>query len=79
MGATQIKLTRNDGWWVAKDMATDVASQGRSREEALENLDEAIAGYEGEGHPPTEEELEAIGINPEHNDSGSLEESAIFE
>ena len=31
-----------DGWWSAVDDATGVASQGPTRQEALENLDEAV-------------------------------------
>lgn len=32
----------DDGWWCAIDEETGVASQGPTREEALENLDEAV-------------------------------------
>ena len=31
-----------DGWWSAVDDETGVASQGPTRQKALENLDEAI-------------------------------------
>lgn len=31
-----------DGWWSAVDEDTGIASQGPTREEALENLDEAV-------------------------------------
>ena len=66
-----ITLTKEDDWWVAKDTATGVASQGPTREEALDNLDEAVALYKGEiGEPPTDEELREIGIDPENNQSG---------
>jgi predicted RNase H-like HicB family nuclease len=37
-----ITLTQEGEWWVAKDEEADVASQGHSRTEALENLDEAL-------------------------------------
>lgn len=33
---------QDDGWWTAVDEATDVASQGESRAEALANLAEAL-------------------------------------
>ncbi|WP_435194050.1 type II toxin-antitoxin system HicB family antitoxin [Natronomonas sp. EA1] len=79
MGATQIRLEKDDGWWVATDLATGVASQGRTREDALENLDEAVDGYEGAGDPVTEGELRELGIDPKDNTSGSLDESPIFE
>lgn len=36
-------LEEDDGWWSAIDEETGVASQGETREDALENLDEALA------------------------------------
>ena len=76
---TTITLTRESEWWVAKDEDTGVASQGKTRQEALENLDEALEGYYGDGEPPTNEELREAGIDPEQNTSGSIENSEIFE
>jgi len=50
----EIRLWREDGWWVAKDVETGVTTQGTSRAVALENLDEAVALHRGEiGHEPT--------------------------
>lgn len=79
--AQKITLTRSEeeGLWVARDEETGVASQGRTREDALNNLDEAIAGYHGKGNAPTDEELREMGINPETNESGSIDDSEIFE
>lgn len=34
---------REDGWFVAQCLDVDVASQGESEEEALRNLEEALA------------------------------------
>lgn len=76
---TTITLTREDEWWVAKDEDTGVVSQGKNRQDALENLDEALQGYHGEGEPPSEDELRELGIDPEQNTSGSLDDSAIFD
>lgn len=76
---TTITLTRETDWWVAKDEETGVASQGKSRQEALENLDEALQGYHGEGEPPSDEDLREMGIDPERNTSDSLDDSEIFE
>jgi predicted RNase H-like HicB family nuclease len=74
-----ITLVENDGGvWTAIDEATGVASQGETRETALENLDEALAGYEGAGEVPSEEELREAGIDPEENESGSLSGSESF-
>jgi predicted RNase H-like HicB family nuclease len=36
-------IEEDDGWWSAIDEETSVASQGATRREALENLDEAVA------------------------------------
>lgn len=67
----RILLIEEDDCWVAKDEETGVASQGASREEALEMLDEAVALYKGEigeSIDSWEEEkavLEELGIDPE--------------
>lgn len=68
-----------DGWWTASDEETGVASQGETREDALENLAEALRGSAGDGDPPTDAELRAAGIDPAANESGSIEDSAVFE
>lgn len=65
-----ITLTDEGDWWVARDTETGVVSQGTTRAEALDNLDEALAGYGGEGREPTDEELREAGIDPERNVSG---------
>lgn len=68
----QIRLTQNeDGWWTARDLDAEVTSQGETRGEALDNLDEAVALAAGEiGHEPTDEELRELGIDPEENTTG---------
>ena len=64
-------IEEDDGWWSAIDEQTGVASQGKTRREALDNLDEAVALYKGDtGREPTDEELRDIGIDPEDNESG---------
>ncbi|AKH98013.1 type II toxin-antitoxin system HicB family antitoxin [Halanaeroarchaeum sulfurireducens] len=62
-----ITLTEEEDWWVARDTETGVASQGRTKTAALDNLDEALAGYRGEGRTPSDEELREAGIDPERN------------
>ena len=74
-----ITLTDEGDWWTATDTETGVTSQGQTREEALENLDEALCGYRGEGEEPSEVDLRKLGIDPEKNESDSLDESEIFE
>jgi len=64
----EIRLIEADGGWVAKDVATGVASQGDSREKALAMLDEAVALHRGEIGEPIEDEeefMEEIGIDPD--------------
>ncbi|CCQ34316.1 hypothetical protein HLRTI_001523 [Halorhabdus tiamatea SARL4B] len=65
----EIRLIEEDsGWWSAVDEETGVASQGESREAALENLDEAVALHKGEIGEPIEDEeafLKEIGIDPD--------------
>jgi len=76
---TTITLNYDDEWWVASDEETGVTSQGKTRQEALENLDEALEGYYGKGESPSNSELRDAGIDPEQNNSGSIEDSEIFE
>ncbi|MDZ7688670.1 MAG: type II toxin-antitoxin system HicB family antitoxin [Halobacteriales archaeon] len=69
----KITLTEDEetGWWTAVDEKTGVASQGETRVEALENLDEAVALYKGEIGEPIEtweeekEVLKDLGIDPD--------------
>lgn len=58
--------------WVARDKETGVASQGTTRQDALENLDKVVAGYHGAGEPPTNKELRELGVDPDENASGEL-------
>lgn len=75
----RIILTEEDDWWVAKDEETGVVSQGRTRETALENLDEALDGFHGAGEAPDDEQLQEAGIDSERNVSGNLHDSELFE
>jgi len=70
----EIRLWREDDWWIASDVETGVTTQGESRDEALENLDEAVALHRGEiGREPTDEELRELGIDPADNTTGEDE------
>lgn len=63
---TRIILEKEGEWWVITDEETGVTTQGKTREHALEMLDEAVALYKGEaGHEPTGEELRELGIDPD--------------
>lgn len=60
-----------EGGWAAIDEETGVVSQGETRMQALDNLDEALDAYYGRNsHPPSEHELRDIGIDPENNQPG---------
>jgi predicted RNase H-like HicB family nuclease len=65
----KITLTREeDGWWVAREKTIGLTTQGATRDDALENLDEVIAAIEGDaGRAPSDEELRSAGIDPEDN------------
>lgn len=76
----EIRLWREDDWWIAKDVDTGVTTQGPSREQALANLDEAVALHNGEiGREPTDEELREAGIDPEDNTTGDWEPPDVLE
>jgi predicted RNase H-like HicB family nuclease len=77
---SEIRLWREDDWWIAKDVETGVTTQGESRAAALDNLDEAVALHDGEvGREPTEEELRELGIDPAKNTTGDEEPPDVLE
>jgi predicted RNase H-like HicB family nuclease len=63
----EIRLVEEaDGRWSAIDEETGVASQGETRSEALNNLDEAVALHRGEiGEPVTDADLRDLGLDPD--------------
>jgi predicted RNase H-like HicB family nuclease len=70
----EIRMWREDDGWVITDIETGVTTQGETRQEALEMLDEAVALHNGEaGRKPTDEELREMGIDPEDNTTGEKE------
>jgi len=76
----EIRLWREEGWWIAREVGTGVTTQGESRSEALENLDEAVALHRGEiGRKPTDEELRELGIDPEENATGNENPPDVLE
>lgn len=69
----RIELEKDEdvGGWVAYDVDTGVASEGETREGALENLDEAVELYERDSEYDPEEEREfmkEIGLDPERQE-----------
>jgi predicted RNase H-like HicB family nuclease len=42
---TNVLITKEDNWYVASSIETNVTSQGHTIEEALENLKEALELY----------------------------------
>jgi len=64
----EIRMWREDDMWVITDLETGVTTQGETREDALEMLDEAVALHKGEIGEPIENEeafMEELGIDPE--------------
>lgn len=61
-----ITLRREDEYWVAIDTETGVGAQGSTREEALAELDDAVALHEGDADDQDEEAvLRDLGIDPD--------------
>lgn len=76
----EIRLWREDDWWLAEDVETGVTTQGETRTEALANLDEAVALHAGEtGRTPTDEELREAGIDPADNTTGDEEPPDVLD
>lgn len=68
----EIRMWREGDSWIITDVETGITTQGETRQEALEMLDDAVAGYKGErGHEPTDEELQDLGVDPEDNTTGN--------
>ena len=63
----EIRLLKNpDGQWTARDLRVGVTAQGDSQLIALENLDAVVGAVKGDGgHPPTDDEIRALGVDPE--------------
>lgn len=67
----EIRLLESDDWWVATELGTGVTSQGKTREAALDNLDEAVALHEGSAGESVDslaeerDVLKDIGIDPD--------------
>jgi predicted RNase H-like HicB family nuclease len=67
----EIRLVDSGEWWVATDVDTGVASQGETRADALENLDEALALHRAENGDSIDsleaerEVLRDLGIDPD--------------
>lgn len=64
----RITLTQEDGWWIAHDDEHGLTAEDETREGALESLDAIVEAAEGDGgRAPTDDELRAVGIDPEEN------------
>jgi len=66
----EIRMWPEDDVWVITDVETGVTTQGDTREEALEMLDDALALYRGQGESidtPAEERdaLRELGLDPD--------------
>lgn len=71
----EIRLVNSGTSWVATDTDTGVASQGETRREALENLDDALALYRRDSDEAVDQDTERellreMGIDPEEVERG---------
>lgn len=79
----EIRMWREGDWWVITDIETGVTTQGKTREGALEMLDEAVALYRGEAgdsiDTPDEEAevLRELGLDPEEIESAREENDKL--
>ena len=79
----EIRMWREGDGWVITDVETGVTTQGETRQEALEMLDEAVAlhkGEIGESIETPEEEHEVLrdlGIDPEEVEAGREENDEL--
>lgn len=76
----EIRMWREDDWWVITDVETGVTTQGKTREEALEMLDDAVALYTGEAVDTPEAERELLrdlGIDPDEVDAARDENEEL--
>jgi hypothetical protein len=55
----------DDGRITARDVETGVASDGNTKADALRMLAEALELHEGGGKPVSEDDLEAMGLDPQ--------------
>lgn len=62
-----ITLTKRDDYWVAIDTETGVGGQGATRQEALSELDDAVALHHEGGESVEDEDamLREFGISPD--------------
>lgn len=63
----EIRLLKNpDGQWTARDLRVGVTAQGETRSEVLDTLDAVVEAVKGDGgRAPTDEELKALGVDPD--------------
>lgn len=55
-----------EGLWTARDLDVGVTAQGETRDEALDRLDDVVEAVTGDGgHEPTDEEIRALGVDPD--------------
>lgn len=67
-----ITLTEREGHWVAVHEPTEVGAQAKTREQALDELDEAVALHTNDATERLENEdevLRDLGIEPEEIDA----------
>ena len=70
-------ISREDGWFIAQCLEIDVASQGKSEDEAINNLREALTLYFEPPCPTVMPKLRKFKVNIGSNETTSLS-SQIF-
>lgn len=62
----ETRLAENpDGQWTARDLDAEVSAQGATHAETLDAMNAVVDALDSEGgHESTDEELEALGADP---------------
>ena len=76
----EIRLWWEGDRWIAEDVEGGVTTQGEFRAAALKSLDDAVALHDGErGRAPTDEELQAAGIDPDDDTTGEHDSPDVLD
>ena len=56
-----LELSEDGEMWLVRDEETGVATEGETRQQALEMLDDAVAAYNGAGRKTTDKQPRELG------------------
>ncbi len=65
-------ITQEDKWFIAQCLEVDVSSQGKSEDEAINNLREALELYFEPPHPTVMPKIRKFEVNISFNETAPL-------